>query len=127
MATETRASDLLVAAADRIRDLADKATPGPWSTVRRVDSNGNLRQSDFTRPPVGDGCPPQTRAVRPHETPDYEWIAALSPAVAPHLERWLLEIWKHIKANGYRDDCWMCKPAIAFARSILGSGVDTHG
>ena len=75
-------STILSRAADLIRDTAAAATPGPWSTVSRFDGNGNLRQADFTRPPVAEGCAPQTRAVRPHEVSDYEWIALMSPAVA---------------------------------------------
>lgn len=142
-------SETLVAAADLIRDLAAAATPGPWSTVRRVDSNGNLRQSDFTRPPVADGCSPQTRAVRSHETPDYEWIAALSPALAPLLINWLEaeaaciasvddvqrimpKILDGITPGAADDETITVTidtsgPALAFARAILGSGVDTHG
>lgn len=139
-------SAILTRAADLIRDRADAATPGPWSTVRRVDGNGNLRQADFTRPPVAEGCAPQTRAVRPHETPDYEWIALMSPAVAPAIESILREaaesaahhvpIWQDSSMDGLpapkRTAAEVAElvehhygPALALARAVLGEKEET--
>lgn len=120
-------SAILSRAADLIRDRAAAATAGPWSTVRRFDRNGNVRQADFTRPPAADGCAPQTRAVRPHEVPDYEWIALMSPAVAGPVERWLRETSRHVRTFGESADGWAAAPALAFARAVLGEKEESDG
>lgn len=120
-------SELLTGAADLIRDTAAKATPGPWFTHdTHLNRGGHAATVLSGTYPEG-----QLRAWLPtwsHEPwdetrnawNDARWIALLSPAVAPHLERWLTEVWKHVKVKGYREDCWTCKPAVEFARVILG-------
>lgn len=71
-------SDLLLAAADRIRDLAAATTPGQWG----IGEGGKYVwvASDHL-PVVGAALASGSTAE-----PDCAWIAALSPAVAPHLE-----------------------------------------
>lgn len=92
----TTPSDLLVAAADRVRDLAAQATPGPW---RQHDTH--LTMGGHTATVMcGEGNDVALVAWLPtwnHEPWDNtrlpfttaRWIAALSPAVAPALEEWL--------------------------------------
>ena len=109
--SEQMPSAVLLAAADRIRDLAAEATKGEWlSNLHYVDSMPEL----YVRHPV---CTAASEA-------DARWIAALSPAVAPLLQDWLryaAEMWD------YPDQPGSDARALAFARAILGSGVDTHG
>lgn len=71
-------SELLSAAADRVRDLAAQATPGPWCgpTV-----TANWSADSVT---AANG-----RVVACHCGDDTRWIAALSPAVAEPLIDWL--------------------------------------
>jgi hypothetical protein len=89
----TTPSSILVAAADRIRDLAAATTHGQWAAGHLLDAedyggnawvesevqHANGAESSFT--------------VAEFETDqgigDARWVAALSPAVAPHLEAWL--------------------------------------
>lgn len=67
-------SDLLTAAADRVRDLAAAAQRGPW-----------IFDEDTDRVMVDDTVYSVTcYAGADHD--DSQWIAALSPAVAPALE-----------------------------------------
>lgn len=70
--TETNRSAILVAAADHIRDLAAPTTPPPW--VAYYD-NGLYSVA-------GPGGEP----ICTDAENNGEWIAALSPAVAPTLE-----------------------------------------
>jgi hypothetical protein len=79
-------SELLTAAADRIRDWAEGATPGPWA-------NGS-DQTVVTILPTGltRYLPPQRwglKVASKVDDVDRAWITALSPAVAPHVEAWL--------------------------------------
>lgn len=72
-------SDLLSAAADRVRDLAAAASPGPWQDNgygMLVAPEVDWRERGYD---VAAGCQDGNRG----------WIAALSPAVAPALEEWL--------------------------------------
>jgi hypothetical protein len=74
------APDLLLAAADRLEALAASTTPGEWRM-------GGLLA---TRPEViahrTDGGTEHVAEARARTA---EWIAALSPAVAPPLAAWL--------------------------------------
>jgi hypothetical protein len=87
----TSPSDLLVAAADRIRDLAAAATPGVWIADRHyVDSMPE----------------PDVRALvcvvksDSKASDDAQWVAALSPAVAPTIEKWLRDVAREMSEYG---------------------------
>ena len=88
----------LLAAADRIRDLAAAATPGPW---RQHDGWWPGTLGVVASVLSGEGTDTEVRALLPtyEETPNSEarnvrndaaWVAALSPAVAEPLI-WILE------------------------------------
>lgn len=83
-------SELLVAAADRIRDLAVAAQPGPWRSFPSPDMPGETVVHAVTDT---TGEPHPHRALTAHgllcAEADAAWVAALSPAVAPALEAWL--------------------------------------
>lgn len=94
-------SALLTAAADRLRDLAASATPGPWRQHDTYLDVGGYTATVLSGEP-GKGGFHNLRAWLPtmsqepwDETrnawADARWIAALSPAVSPALERWLRE------------------------------------
>lgn len=116
-------SVILVAAADRIRDLAAKATPGQWG----VGEGGKYVWVAEDRMPIA--CSALVSA--PSAGPDCEWIAALSPAVAPMIETTLRaaaatcaqaarEGWSDAEMRAEADDAM--KAAFALADAILGSG-----
>jgi hypothetical protein len=74
------ARDLLLTAADRVEALAARTTPGEWRL-------GGLLAS---RPEVIAHSPDgSTEHVADARARTGEWIAALSPAVAPALCAWL--------------------------------------
>ena len=74
------ARDLLLTAADRLEALAARTTPGDWRP-------GGLLA---TRPEVvAHGPDGGTEHVAEARARTAEWIAALSPAVAPALVGWL--------------------------------------
>lgn len=101
MASDRSPVELLSAAADRVRDLSAAATEGPWEVDRQyshanvvyakhdlIDSVGVAgRRMDLT--PVFTGQ--IASRDRSRFEADARWIAALSPAVAPHIERILRE------------------------------------
>lgn len=119
-------SDLLSAAADRVRDLAAQATKGPWFAFE--DAVGmSVASSTTYAPRVVAGKAGQ---------PDAAWVAAMSPEVAPHVEAWLRTAVIHYRAadrkarlawSGSRDPGLYVgeddRAALAFARSILGVGL----
>lgn len=76
--SETSPSALLSAAAARIRDLAAAATQRPW---KRYQDEGYIS--------VYAGPYPLATAFETQPDRNAEWVCALSPAVAPHLEVWL--------------------------------------
>jgi len=101
-------SELLVAAADRIRDRAAAAAPGPWVAVEsdhhtshddKYDEDGYFVEStsetvalgayvaSATGANIGQGCSDCMEGTIGKG--NAEWIALLSPAVAPALERLL--------------------------------------
>jgi hypothetical protein len=135
-------SDLLSAAADRVRDLAAQATPGPWrqhdgwwpGTLGVVASvlsgEDNDTQVRALLPTFEDEPNSDARNVRA----DAAWVAAMSPEVAPHLEAWLrhaavmfevskrrAETWHRVNEEAYVSDS--DHEALAFARVILGVGL----
>ena len=74
------ARDLLLTAADRLEALAARTTPGDWRL------SGLLA----TRPEVvAHATDGGTEHVAEARARTAEWIAALSPAVAPALAEWL--------------------------------------
>jgi hypothetical protein len=124
-------AEMLTAAADRVRDLAAAATPGPWFTHdTHLNAGGHTATVLSGTYPEG-----QLRAWLPtwsHEPwdetrnvwNDARWIAALSPAVAPAIIGLLVSSSEHIPVCGApARPCRFCAPALALANRILG--VDT--
>ena len=105
-------SALLERAAERLAELAEKATPGPWSLYGIGDYGWSVTGPDGS-PETADT--EQGRA-------DAEWIAAMSPAVAQPLVEWLrdaarrMEFHPHLSPEGST----MQRTALAFARQVLG-------
>lgn len=117
MATTTP-SDLLLSAADRIRDLAAEvdqlqwhATPGPPTEDGVEWSITHYKPEPWVLDPIATGI---------YREADARWIAALSPALAPDLSALLV-------ALDARDFDAARVIAQRLSSSILGSGVDTHG
>lgn len=73
-------SEVLLAAADRVRDLAAAATDGPWLDVQ----DGWCIRSE----PSKDRATWQT-VCEGYSPENGRWIAALSPAIGEPLETWL--------------------------------------
>jgi hypothetical protein len=94
-------SELLTAAADRIQDLAAPTTPGPW----RAYYDTGLRSVDG----------PGGEAVCTDAENNVEWIAALSPAVAPALFGLLTTAAAH---EGLCGPCGFCAAAHSLARLV---------
>lgn len=129
-------SELLTAAADRVRDLAAAAMPGPWTAVLTDhirehidDPEPTLALGAYVAGPenrkTGEGC---SYCMRGNISPGTaEWIAALSPAIAAPLEAILRDTAGYFEQFAHY---WVTVPeharnALDLARSILGSGVDT--
>ena len=73
-------ADLLRTAADRLEELAARTTPGDWRTAGLL----------ATRPEVVAHAPGGgTEHVAEARAATGAWIAALSPALAAPLARWL--------------------------------------
>lgn len=119
-------SETLTKAADLIRDLAAKATDGPWTfDDSTVDVDGEVYEQGghvvaIARYGTGAGDLAE-------QDGNGRWIAALSPALSPMIEKWLRETAADVDAYG---EYWIDAPghvrnALAFAKTILGSGVDT--
>lgn len=73
----------LRAAAAEIREVAAKATAGPWTVVKNIQQGtGSHMQSTWQR---GD----HARPVHPSQHDDYEWIALMGPDKAEVLAAWL--------------------------------------
>ena len=129
-------AETLLAAADRIRDLA-AATTKP----RKPEFGWGFLDEDEVQPgyPGTDVVCSQaggTELVAEKVCwEDARWIAALSPAVAPMIEtmlRWAAKVCSDAAADGWSEDrIWAeaddsMRAAIDLARAILGSGVDTQ-
>jgi hypothetical protein len=120
-------SELLTAAADRVRDLAAEIGDKPWTVDRFYTRDGELHM-------VVDGEVPMVVVTDcPTVVPVIAWIAALSPAIAPMLED-LFRVGARqfdLTAKVAQDyevspDAWIGKyerKLITLAESILGSGV----
>ena len=112
--------ELLAAAADRIRDLAAAADKGPWL--------GPSVRANYT----ADNVTAASGRIVAHHTGDStRWIAALSPAVAPALERLFRDAAKdwEIRVRVYTpeamreaQDSRRFGGALAFARAVVGEG-----
>ncbi len=74
------ARDLLLTAADRLEALAARTTPGDWRLGGLLASRPEV---------VAHGPDGGTEHVAEARARTGEWIAALSPAVAPALVSWL--------------------------------------
>jgi|SRR5262245_31435521 len=116
-------SEILTAAADRVRDLAAAAKPGPWTLYDR-----GVCWEIPELPEMHDG-------LSGFREGDARWISALSPAIAEPLSRmlaWASKVCADAEADGWdRDRIWAesddsMRAALDLAESILGSGVDTH-
>jgi hypothetical protein len=123
-------ADELRAAAKRIREVAGKATPGPWINVDHGDRiirdpDATAREDDSD--PCGEGPPLEYVVDEPLGYPNNgDHIALFDPIAAGHLADWLEQRAKPldtIDANaqrylmGDRDDATL-NPALALARAI---------
>lgn len=121
-------SATLLAAADRIRDLAAKAQSGPWGWTDYGDNAAVGRDQPADGTPVGTIAVVWKTELNPTPAADARWIAALSPALAGPLEA-LLRTYVPIADQMSTGDLLYhrgYKPALDLARAILGSGVDTQ-
>ena len=118
--TELTSAAELAAAAQKLRKLAEAATPGPWvdevSPVHgfRVGTADRAAWVAFT----GD------YADEPEESgPDAAWIAALHPGVGLALAGWLREVAQRVeRVPSHATDEPEARYALAVARAVLGSG-----
>lgn len=119
-------SETLSAAADLIRDLAAKAAKGPWHAPGPDDTDERVWSEN--------GYPGGYTVAEGGDFDDFRWIAALSPALAPHLEsilRWAGKVCANAEVDGWdRARIWAemddsMRSALDLADAILGSGVDT--
>jgi hypothetical protein len=73
-------ADLLRAAADRLEAVAARTTPGDWRLAGLLATRREV---------VAHGPGGATEHVAEARARTGEWIAALSPAIAPSLVAWL--------------------------------------
>jgi hypothetical protein len=117
--TELSPAETLLAAADRIKDLAARAVVGPWA--QSLDA-------------VYAGPDEAWKVADCHTSPTAAWIAALSPSVAEPIEAWLRHSAAMWEADTRRADLIGVAPggfyigvleeqALTLARAVLGSGV----
>jgi hypothetical protein len=118
MATEAP-WEVIRAAADRLEELAGKATPWPW----RDDAGDGYVTAEWSE---GDETTWET--VADTTAANGAWIAALSPAVAEPLVAWLryiarrIEVESRIFTTASQREALAGKHShpIALARAILG-------
>jgi hypothetical protein len=123
-------SELLAAAADRIRDLAAAAQPGPWRSFPSPDMPGETVVHAVTD---RAGEPHPHRALTAHgllcAEADAAWVAALSPAVAPTAEAILRAAaaeydddaqyrWMRMQNSGGFNDQWVVSGTAAAALAL---------
>lgn len=116
---------LLTQAADRLAELAAKAAPGPWSVKvihpDHPDGDAHL-QSNGSGTNLGKGCGCCTEGWL--SGPNARWMAAVSPAVAPHLVAWLRHEAEALEstnaASGVFTGDGSKVAALALARCVLG-------
>lgn len=124
-------SAILSRAADLIRDTAAAATEGPW---RQHDGWWPGTLGVVASVLSGEGSDTSLRALLPtyEEKPattarnvwnDARWIALMSPAVAPMIEKWLRDTAAYFDEFA---DYWVTIPeqardALALARAVLGA------
>lgn len=127
-------ADTLRAASQRVRELAAKATPGPWRAAEEIDG---LRAGRLTtvKAPNPHLCrqPAWTRVVtvgqtRPHfddgkglAEANVAWIAAMGPPIAEPLAAWLEATADLLDSEPARP-VTPKRPALDLARAILGGG-----
>lgn len=80
MTTPTTPAEELRAAAERLREVAKVATPGPWEGEGGDDERPPSVWTAYEGSYVADNIP---------HPEDAEWIATLSPAIAEPLALWL--------------------------------------
>jgi hypothetical protein len=130
-------AETLRAAAERLRELAKDATPGPWRFELRPLAGVNPSVEEaWVVGPLGEDVSGTIEVARgyAHEAddadgpwlvePDGRWIAALSPAVAEPLAAWLEQrsTWCAQCVHDdpvYDAERWMMWE-LAVARAILG-------
>jgi len=99
-------SALLLAAADRIRDLAAAAAPGPWTLYGR-----GVCWEIPELPEMHDG-------LSGFREVDARWIVAMSPVIAPALEQWLRDEAREVRSHEeYLNPEWA---ALRLARLLVG-------
>jgi hypothetical protein len=119
-------SSVLLAAADRIRDLAAKAQPGPWGWTDYGDNAAFGRDQPADGTPVGTIAVVWKNELTPTPAADAAWIAALSPALAPALEALFREYARCAQSLDYDlNAAHDGRAMLDLARVILDSGVDT--
>ena len=114
-------SEILNAAADRIRDLAAAADPGPWTNLEGTTGFWTMPSPERSRRHLRGyiGMAEAKETAR--------WIALMSPAVAPHLEQALrneAEQYHQLTVAGLVDDPQHAPdPSLLdLARAVLGEG-----
>lgn len=143
-----RPSEQLVAAADLIRDLAAKTTkPRPNGHGWSVPGEEDGWEPDWSAVVSCAGYGGEDVVACDVRVGDARWIAALSPTLAPHVERWLRESAESLARH---EPAWRDQPdvfdepivrrsaaevdalvehhygaALGVANAIVGSGVDT--
>lgn len=110
-------SDLLRAAADRVRDLAAQTTPGRWMSFATLSGGASVvaLSTDGPGTPIM-GAQMATATVEA----DGAWIAALSPAVSPMIENLLRDAASDLQADGGVVQDSATEELIKLARVILG-------
>jgi len=92
-------ADLLLAAASRLRELANAATPGPWiASAGQVDGAGTVFSDGYALPN------------------DLTFIAAMSPPVALALADWLDDV----AVLAACDNCTTPLPRCEDAQTVRG-------
>lgn len=117
-------SETLVAAADLIRDAGKHATPGPWGFSWPAEGGEIAQPFDHggRRALLVDmDAAPEMATVH--------WVCLMSPDKAPLIENMLRQASHAYLAwvRGVGPVTSTDTAALALAKSILGSGVDTHG
>ena len=120
-------SAILSRAADLIRDTAAAATPGQWE----AEEQGGERVELVLRSPSADVVVVHRFSPHPDSLnrADARWIALMSPAVAPMIEKWLRDTAAYFDEFA---DYWITIPeqardALALARAVLGEKEETDG
>lgn len=120
-------SALLSRAADLIRDTAAAATPGPWGST--TDANADVTFFGRNDPETGQALTTIAGLYHGEHAATGRWIALMSPAVAPMIEKWLRDTAAYFDEFA---DYWVTIPeqardALALASAVLGEKEETDG